>query len=432
MRFSTFAASVHGKKYRERGLPCQDSSDALEFDNVQAIAVADGHGGRDYFRSDIGSRLAVQVAFEQIKKFCADIKDSEIFPENSIRYFELELWEEWQRAVKDDWSKNPFNVEEERWQGVSDKYKARYTSADERYIPVAYGTTLLLAVSIGWQVLLVQIGDGSCVVLQRDGEFKSPVPPDAESFGYVTTSLCDADGYKKFRHVVLDCAEDSPLTPVAIFLSTDGLDDCYPIGDNEKYLYKLYADTVIDSMIGNGFDKTRESLRLELLPYMTEHGSNDDISLAYLVTDDLYLLKQAVEEQSSPPVEEKSSPPVEEKSSPPVEEQSSPPVEEQSSPPVEKQSSPPVEKQSSPPVEKQSSPPVEEQSSPPAEEQSSPPVEKQSSPTVEEQTSPTVKEQSSPPVEEVQAKVAEQAAQARERLLPLWWEERRKQRDKQP
>ena len=317
-----------------------------------------------------------------------------------------------------------FNVEEERWQGVSDKYKARYTSADERYIPVAYGTTLLLAVSIGWQVLLVQIGDGSCVVLQRDGEFKSPVPPDAESFGYVTTSLCDADGYKKFRHVVLDCAEDSPLTPVAIFLSTDGLDDCYPIGDNEKYLYKLYADTVIDSMIGNGFDKTRESLRLELLPYMTEHGSNDDISLAYLVTDDLYLLKQAVEEQSSPPVEEKSSPPVEEKSSPPVEEQSSPPVEEQSSPPVEKQSSPPVEKQSSPPVE--------EQSSPPAEEQSSPPVEKQSSPTVEEQTSPTVKEQSSPPVEEVQAKVAEQAAQARERLLPLWWEERRKQRDKQP
>lgn len=335
MKFSTFAASVHGKKYRERGLPCQDSSDVLEFDNVQAIAVADGHGGRDYFLSDIGSRLAVQVAFEQVKKFCDDIKDGETFTENSIRNFELELWEEWQRAVKDDWSKNPFNVEEERWQGVSDKYKARYNSADERYIPVAYGTTLLLAVSIGWQVLVVQIGDGSCVVLQRNGDFKLPVPPDGESFGYVTTSLCDVDGYKKFRHIVLDCSEESPLAPVAIFLSTDGLDDCYPIGDNEKYLYKLYANTVIDSMIENGFDKTRESLRLELLPYMTEHGSNDDISLAYFVTDDLTLLRRTFK-------------------------------------------------------------------------------------------------QPSPPAEEMQAKIAERAAKVRQRLLPLWWEERRKHYDKQP
>ncbi len=335
MRFSTFAASVHGRKYRERGLPCQDSSSILEFDNVQAIAVADGHGGKDYFRSDIGSFLAVKVAFGQVKKFCNDISEGETFSENSIRNFEFELWEEWQRVVKDDWKRNPIRDDEPRWQLASDKYKARYTSADERYIPVAYGTTLILAVSIGWQVLIVQIGDGSCVVLQRDGEFKMPVPPDSESFGYVTTSLCDADGYKKFRHAVLDCAEDSPLAPVAIFLSTDGLDDCYPIGDNEKYLYKLYANTVIDSMISNGYRVTCDSLREELLPYMTEHGSNDDISLAYLVTNDLNLLKRTIEQPPSL-------------------------------------------------------------------------------------------------VEEMQAKVAEQAAKVRERLLPLWWEERRKQHDKQP
>ena len=332
MESFTFAASIHGKKYRERGLPCQDSSAVLEFDNIQTVAVADGHGGRDYFRSDTGARLAVQVAFEQVKKFCNDIKDGETFSENSIMNFEFELWEEWQRSVKDDWLKNPIRDDEPRWQNVSDKYKARFTSADEQYIPVAYGTTLLLAVSIGWQVLIVQIGDGSCVVLQKDGEFKMPVPPDGDNFGYVTTSLCDADGYKKFRHAVLDCDEDSPLAPVAIFLSTDGLDDCYPIGDNEKYLYKLYADTVIDSMICNGFRITCESLREELLPYMTEHGSNDDISLAYLMTKDLNLLRRTLKQ---PP----------------------------------------------------------------------------------------------PTAEEIQAIVAERTAQARERLLPLWWEERRKHHD---
>ena len=94
----------------------------------------------------------------------------------------------------------------------------------------------------------------------------------------------------KFRHAVLDCDENSPHAPVAIFLSTDGLDDCYPIFENEQWLYKLYADAIIDSMICNGLSVTEDAVKNELLPHMTEHGSNDDISLAYLVAGDLNLL----------------------------------------------------------------------------------------------------------------------------------------------
>ena len=292
MRFKTFAASVHGKKYFERGLPCQDYSSELEFDGVQAIAVADGHGGKDYFRSDIGSRLAVKVAFEQIKIFCKDISADENFSENGIKNFEFKIWEEWTAAVKRHWRENPPSDDELRWQTVSDKYKARFAS-DEKYIPVAYGTTLICAVSIGRQVLIVQIGDGSCIVFQQNGEFKKPVPPDNENFANVTTSLCDFDADKKFRHVILNCEEDSPIAPATIFLSTDGLDDCYPIFENERWLYKLYAETIIDSMICNGLSLTKDELRTELLPYMTEHGSNDDISLACFVTNDFNLLIRA-------------------------------------------------------------------------------------------------------------------------------------------
>ena len=285
MKFNMFAASIHGKKYFERDLPCQDSSSTLEFDNVQAIAVADGHGGKDYFRSDIGAKLAVEVAFEQIKIFCNELTATERFAESGIKNFELRLWEEWRKAVVKNWAENPVRDDEPRWQTVSDKYKARFTS-DEKYIPVAYGTTLICAVSIGSQVLVVQIGDGSCIMLQRNGEFKAPVPPDNENFANVTTSLCDDDAFKKFRHVVLNCEDDSPLSPVAIFLSTDGLDDCYPIYENEKHLYKFYG-VIVDSMKDNGFEATQAELRGELLPYMTNRGSNDDISLAYLVTNDL-------------------------------------------------------------------------------------------------------------------------------------------------
>ena len=298
MKFRTFAASVHGKKYAERGLPCQDSSSVLEFDNVQAIAVADGHGGKDYFRSDIGARLAVATAFNQIKIFCRDISAGERFSESGINNFELNLLENWIAAVKKNWYENPVSDAEPRWQAVSDKYKARYASED-KYIPVAYGTTLICAVSIGSQILIVQIGDGTCFVLQRNGEFKIPVPPESDNFANVTTSLCDFDAYKKFRHVVLDCDEDSPLAPVAIFLSTDGLDDCYPIYENEKHLDKLYREVILDSVIDNGLSRTRDELRGELLPHMTNHGSNDDISLAYLVTRDLNLLRRILGKEIS-------------------------------------------------------------------------------------------------------------------------------------
>lgn len=296
MRFNIFAASVHGKKYSERGWACQDSSSVLEFDSVQAVAAADGHGGKDYFRSDTGSRLAVKVAFDRLKRFCKNLEVGQRFSDSGIKSFELALWEEWLAAVKKHWRDNPVSDAEIRWQAVSDKYKARYLS-DERYIPAAYGTTLICAVSIGSQVLIVQIGDGSCVVLQQNGEFKMPVPPESENFANVTTSLCDADACNKFRHAVLDCDDNSPFAPVAIFLSTDGLDDCYPILNNAQWLYRLYADKIIDSMIKNGFALTREALRDNLLPYMTAHGSNDDISLAYMVTKDMNLLKRTIERQ---------------------------------------------------------------------------------------------------------------------------------------
>ena len=310
MKFNAFAASIHGKKYLERGLPCQDSSSVLEFDGVQATAVADGHGGKDYFRSDTGSKLAVAVAFEQIKIFCNELTAEERLAEIGIKNFELRLWEEWIKAVKKDWGERFANMTvEPRFQNVSDKYKERFTSTDkkilERYIPVAYGTTLICAVSIGAQVVIFQIGDGSCVILQRNGEFKVPVPPDEENFANVTTSLCDEDAYKKFRHVVLDCSEDSPLAPIAIFLSTDGLDDCWSIFENEKHLYKFYNEVILDSVINNGFDATRKEICAELLPYMTERGSNDDISLAYLVTEDLKLIGRSLGKEIPPPVEMK-------------------------------------------------------------------------------------------------------------------------------
>lgn len=294
MKFRTFAASAPGPKYLAKGWNCQDSSDALNFDGVQAVAVADGHGSSNCFRSEIGSKLAIETAFEQIKIFCANRTDT--FSETGITNFKYSLVSEWRKAVRRDWSlrlsdgKN-LGEGEVRYDSVSDKYKARFTSEDssivEKYLYTAYGTTLICALSIGTQVLIFQIGDGTCVVLHKDGRLTAPVPADSENFLNVTTSLCDDHANLKIRHVVLDSA------PAAIFLSTDGLDDCYTYYQNEEHLYRFYADVIIDNMINYSYHDTEKEIVESLLPGMTARGSKDDISLAYLVAEDIEILRAA-------------------------------------------------------------------------------------------------------------------------------------------
>lgn len=291
MKFRTFAATAPGSKYLAKGWNCQDDSGTLNFDGIQAAAVADGHGSSNCFRSDIGAQIAIKTAFQQIKIFCENRTDT--FSDTGINNFKYKLVSEWRNAVRRDWNLHSENLGagEIRYSAVSEKYKARYTSQDsrvvEKYLYTAYGTTLICALSIGTQILIFQIGDGTCVVLQQDGRFSTPVPADSENFLNVTTSLCDDKANLKIRHVVLDTA------PAAIFLSTDGLDDCYSYYQNEEFLYKFYADVVIDNMINYGYHDTEKEIVESLLPGMTARGSRDDISLAYLIVEDIEILKAA-------------------------------------------------------------------------------------------------------------------------------------------
>ena len=305
IKFRIFAASSIGPKYAERGWDCQDSSGKLEFKNIQAIAVADGHGGSDYFRSAIGSKLAIEVLFNQLKNFFETGTDeTERLSDMGIKKFKYDFVHEWRAAVKKDWDDRlsdgkPLGEGEIRYKSVSDKYKARYTSSDpevvKNYLYAAYGTTLICAVSTGTQILILQIGDGTCVLLQDNGKFKVPIPHDEENYLNVTVSLCDKDSELKIHHAILNCDSNSPIAPVAIFLSTDGLDDCFPYYQNEEYLYQLYTDVVIDDMLksnSNFVSATDKEIEEKLLPELTRKSSQDDISLAYFVTIDYLTLKK--------------------------------------------------------------------------------------------------------------------------------------------
>ncbi|MDO5133193.1 MAG: PP2C family serine/threonine-protein phosphatase [Eubacteriales bacterium] len=305
MNYEMFAVSSPGPKYSKKGWPCQDSASYCNFGHVQVIAVADGHGSADCFRSQTGSGIAVEAAFRQLKRYCGeeafDMEEPALFSRVGIENFKYDFLEDWKRTVREHWDREldthaQLGEGEIRFRDVSDKYRRRYLSDDpavvNRYLYTAYGTTLLLAVSIGTQILLLQIGDGTCVVLQRDGTFVLPVPPDEDNFLNVTVSLCEENAFQKFRYAVLDCDPASPAAPAAVFLSTDGVDDCFPVYKNEEHLYKLYT-LIVESILKEGSRATYEDITQSLLPVMTSRGSRDDISIAFFTTENKEELREA-------------------------------------------------------------------------------------------------------------------------------------------
>lgn len=46
---------------------CQDYSISINLDGLCAAVVSDGHGGKRYFRSDVGSETACKITIDKLK-----------------------------------------------------------------------------------------------------------------------------------------------------------------------------------------------------------------------------------------------------------------------------------------------------------------------------------------------------------------------------
>lgn len=270
----TFNISVQGAKHIKYNKICQDNSFSASYGKKHIIIVCDGHGGDDYFRSDKGSRFACESAYECIKNFLENShlklfeKGSENQRNNMIEQLEKSIIATWNQKVLNDLRKYSFS--ESELSNVSEKAKENYISG--KRIESAYGTTLLAAVVTKMFWFGFQIGDGKCVVLQEDGDFFQPIPWNDKCFLNTTTSLCDFDAINNFRFYY------SENIPVAIYLGSDGIDDCF--GKDEE-LYSLYK-VISESFVECGFEKARNEL-IDYLPRLSQKGSGDDMSMAVVV-----------------------------------------------------------------------------------------------------------------------------------------------------
>ena len=244
-----FNTTCIGASHLKSEKPCQDYSASWYAGKVAIIAVADGHGAADYFRSDRGARFAAEAAIECIKDLIMTKNNSLSNPSDSLAALEKSIITVWHKKITKDLGSKPIN-------GT---------------IIVPYGTTLLAAAITGYYWFAIQIGDGKCVIINKDNNISQPVPWDERCFLNQTTSLCDDNACDLFRHFY------SETLPEAIFLGSDGIDDSFPMNRNEEHLARFY-ESIYVNFISEGLQNGKVQLR-EMLPALTQKGSGDDVSI---------------------------------------------------------------------------------------------------------------------------------------------------------
>ena len=267
MNYFAFDCKKQGFSHIKHNKECQDSSLSYFDDKIAMAIVCDGHGGDDYVRSAVGSKFGCEIAKKNICDFVANV-DKEKLKHNSDQFM-LQLKNRivsyWRNAVNDHYKQHPF--EESELAVLSEKARKRYL--EEGRIESAYGTTLIAAVITPYYWFGIHIGDGKCVAIDQKGNFSQPVPWDEKCFLNSTTSICDTEALNNFRHFY------SEERPVAVFVGSDGIDDCF---QGDEQMYHFYT-VILSSFVVSDAETAKAEL-LDYLPRLSEKGSGDDVSVA--------------------------------------------------------------------------------------------------------------------------------------------------------
>lgn len=295
MNAKSFNLSAQGASHIKKNKECQDASESY-FDEKMAIAiVCDGHGGDDYMRSAVGSTLAAAVAKKNIINFLNAITKEQFWakPENNMKNLEASIINGWNEAIYMHFAQNPFT--EAELSGISEKARKKYTQ-DVR-IESAYGTTMIAVAMTKEFWFGIHIGDGKCVAVNPEGKFVQPIPWDPKCFLNATTSICDSDALERFRYFY------SEKLPAAVFVGSDGIDDCF---SNNEQLHNLYK-TILYSFGTSEFENAKNDLR-DYLPRLSAKGSGDDVSIAAMfdfdIVPELEVVKDFDREKEKARVEE--------------------------------------------------------------------------------------------------------------------------------
>jgi hypothetical protein len=269
--FNGFSHSVKGASHEKTGLVCQDSSAYKVCDDYAICVVADGHGSKKHFRSNLGSQFAVEATISTIDRFYEDKKSfEESFPKNYkkiIKSIQKQIISDWNKLVEEHIKNNPVTEEE----------KSKFTEEEFAAIPPEsyYGTTLIVGVAGKNFTFGVQIGDGTLVALFDDGKAVMPMEYNEAAPANVTASMCNSNAAGMFSAFYRDKQK-----LIAMFTSTDGLYTSF--GSEFDF---LDYHTIITSQLNDV--ENFKNIIVNNLTKRAHFGTEDDISLSCIYDSEL-------------------------------------------------------------------------------------------------------------------------------------------------
>lgn len=311
LKWRCLGESVRGASHVRSGLPNQDAIRWFPESGIGLpliLAVSDGHGSAKSFRSDRGSRFAVETAIKVIQEFFLSSQSSDInfsaLKDAAQRLLPPRLVNEWRKAVNKDLglsendeeklTNKPNFTDEEKQILVDKDGEAAWQAVENNYF-LAYGATVLAVLVTDSFIVYIQLGDGDILEVDSKGNTTRPLERDPNLIANETTSLCMNKAWNEFQvHIKLYPQGTPKEIPALILVSTDGYSNSF---STDEGFFKIGQD-YRQMFKSNLTEEVRQKLE-GFLQETSEKGSGDDITLGMikrLETDDRDYLTDRVED----------------------------------------------------------------------------------------------------------------------------------------
>ena len=264
--YFVFNKTCTGYSHLKAKKKCQDYSSSYQDNERIIITCCDGHGGAQYVRSDIGSKLAsdaILTVFKNIDKSFALGKNNLDLQEK----IKLLVLCEYNRLVEKEIAHKPIRKAELEGLNEDQIDTLRFNPAK------AYGTTLSGVLLYKNTLFVVSIGDTE-VIGVRKGEMVKIFDNSNDPAGNVTYSMCQEDAYNYLRVAIVNAHELD-----GILLCTDGLSSPFQTYEN---FFKSFIKPTIRHVINS---KSLLFVENEVKSIASELGVGDDVSLAFLINN---------------------------------------------------------------------------------------------------------------------------------------------------
>ncbi len=263
-------SSVRGNLHKLKELPNQDAVDIREVNDVLVVSIADGHGSRTCFRSDIGSKMAVETANVLVADMLLkDMSQMKRFGEEAESLCRR-ISAMWSKTVLAHLGKNAFEDGEVE---KLDKIKQRELG---RNALLAYGTTLMTLVVSKERTYVLNIGDCELLIKYNDRETPEILNRN-RTLGNETESLALRNAHKYYTVHEMDSGEIE-----ALLAATDG----YPNSFKDDTGFLKVIDDLIQINDKHGIDAIKENMSAWLEDTSLK-GSGDDITACFVIKKEI-------------------------------------------------------------------------------------------------------------------------------------------------